>query len=120
MSPRPSPSKSNPQSSGPEPNMAAGLPSPPEPTISPVPRPSARARPKYPPKVSFYQDPADTDRMRAALLHTLVTEGSRSLSQFIHSAVMTEVERLERKYNNGKPFPPVGVRKLPQGRPMKE
>jgi hypothetical protein len=70
--------------------------------------------------VSFYQDPEDTDRMRAALLHTLVTEGSRSLSQFIHNAVMTEVIRLERKYNNGEPFPPVGARELPQGRPMGE
>ena len=31
-----------------------------------------------------------------------------------------EVERLEAKYNNGKPFPPVGARELPQGRPMGE
>lgn len=58
--------------------------------------------------------------MRAALLHTLVTEGPRSLSQFIHIAVMAEVERLERKYNKGKPFPAVGTRELPQGRPMGE
>ena len=50
----------------------------------------------------------------------MATEGSRSLSQFINQAVMAEVERLERKYNNGEPFPPVGARELPQGRPMGE
>ncbi len=41
-----------------------------------------------------------------------------SLSQFIHQAVMAEVQRLERKHNNGQPFPSVGARELPQGRPM--
>lgn len=73
---------------------------------------------KYPAKVSFYQDPADTDRVRGAILHTMTTEGPRSLSQFIHQAVMAEVERLEHKYNDGQPFPSVGARELPQGRPM--
>jgi hypothetical protein len=33
---------------------------------------------------------------------------------------MKEVERLERLYNGGKPFPRVGARELPQGRPMGE
>lgn len=80
----------------------------------------AGQRSKYPPKVSFYQDPADTSRVRGAILHTMTTEGSRSLSQFIHHAVMAEVERLEAKYNAGRPFPPVAVRELPQGRPMGE
>lgn len=75
---------------------------------------------KYPPKVSFYQDPADTARVRGAILHTMTTEGARSLSQFIDRAVMTEVERLEAKYNAGKPFRPVAARELPQGRPMGE
>ena len=75
---------------------------------------------KYPPKVSFYQDPEDTDRVRGAILHTMPYEGARSLSQFIHRAVMAEVERLEKKYNGGRPFPPVGARELPQGRPMGE
>ena len=56
---------------------------------------------KYPAKVSFYQERADTDRIRGAILHTMATEGSRSLSQFINQAVMAEVERLERKYNGG-------------------
>ncbi len=79
-----------------------------------------RAKPKYPPKVSFYQDPEDTARVRGAILHTMTTEGARNLSQFIHQAVMAEVERLEAKYNGGQPFPPVEARGLPQGRPMGE
>ena len=79
-----------------------------------------RAGNKYPPKVSFYQDPEDTDRVRGAILHTMAAEGPRSLSQFINKAVMTEVERLERKYNDGAPFPAVGAGELPQGRPMGE
>ena len=33
---------------------------------------------------------------------------------------LAEVERLEAKYNNGQPFPAVGARELPQGRPMGE
>lgn len=73
---------------------------------------------KYPPKVSFYQDPADTARVRGAILHTQVAEGTRSLSDFINNAVMAEVKRLEAKYNGGQPFPGVGARGLPQGRPL--
>lgn len=73
---------------------------------------------KYPPKVSFYQDPADTARVRGAILHTQVAEGTRSLSDFINNAVMAEVHRLEAKYNGGQPFPGVGARGLPQGRPL--
>ncbi|MGZ0069852.1 ParB family protein [Microbacterium arborescens] len=77
-------------------------------------------RTKYPPKVSFYQDRDKTDRIRGAILHTMAQEGVRTLSQFLDAAAMKEVERLEAKYNNGKPFPPVGARELPQGRPMGE
>ncbi|APF35845.1 hypothetical protein BO218_12490 [Microbacterium paludicola] len=77
-------------------------------------------RSKYPPKVSFYQDRDKTDRIRGAILYTMASEGVRSLSQFLDAAAMKEVERLEAKYNGGKPFPPVGARELPQGRPMGE
>lgn len=66
-------------------------------------------------KVSFYQDPADTDRVRGAILHTMVQEGNRNLSQFVNDAVMAKVEELEAKYNHGEPFPAVGARELPQG-----
>lgn len=75
---------------------------------------------KYPHKVSIYQAPEDTARVRAAVLHTMATEGPRTLSQFINQAVMTEVVRMEAKYNGGHPFSPVGARELPQGRPMGE
>ena len=81
---------------------------------------ASRPRPKYPPKVSFYQAAEDTARVRGAILHTMATEGPRSLSQFIHEAVMAEVSRLEVKYNDGRPFPPVEARVLPQGRPMQD
>lgn len=80
----------------------------------------AKRATKYPPKVSFYQDRHDTERVRGAILYTQAQEGPRSLSQFIHRAVMTEVERLEVKYNGGKPFPPIGALELPQGRPIGE
>lgn len=97
---------------------AAAEPSPaPRATTRPV---TKKAGTKYPPKVSFYQDPEDTARVRGALLHTQIPEGSRSLSAFINEAVMEKVERLEVKYNDGKPFPAVGARELPQGRPMGE
>ena len=66
-------------------------------------------------KVSFYQDPADTDRVRGAILHTMTTEGNRNLSQFVNDAVMAKVTELEAKYNHGEPFPAVGARGLPQG-----
>lgn len=106
-----------------EPPAAAPAPSaPPEPAES-VTEPKATApkkRSKYPPKVSFYQEQEDTDRIRGAIMHTIPYEGVRSLSQFLSGAAMKEVERLERQYNDGKPFPRVGARELPQGRPMGE
>ena len=98
----------------------------PEPTVSQArpPKPPKIAvedkKPKYPPKVSFYQDREDTDRVRGALLHTMATEGPRTLSQFINDAVMKEVTRLEKKHNAGRPFPKLGAGKLPQGRPMSD
>lgn len=75
----------------------------------------ATGQKKYAHKVSFYQDPEDTDRVRGAILYTMVSEGNRNLSQFVHRAVMAEVERLEAKYNGGQPFPAVGAREIPQG-----
>ena len=77
-----------------------------------------KPRSKYPPKVSFYQSTEDTDRIRGAIMHTIPYEGTRTLSQFLSGAAMKEVERLEAQYNGGKPFPRVGARELPQGRPM--
>ena len=89
-----------------------------EPTAAPVTHtaeaPSTSGK-KWRHKVSFYQDPADTDRVRGAILYTMTTEGHRNLSQFVSHAVMKEVRRLEVKYNHGEPFPAVGAREIPQG-----
>lgn len=70
------------------------------------------------PKVSFYQDEEDTNRVRGALLHTMAHEPYRTLTDFINIAVMEKVADLEKRYNGGEPFPPVPARELPQGRPM--
>lgn len=71
-------------------------------------------------KVSFYQDETRTAHARGAHLYTMAHERRKSLSEFIDNAVMAEVERLEAKYNDGKPFPPVQSGEIPQGRPMGE
>jgi len=82
-----------------------------------APAPAPKKRTKYPPKVSLYQELENTDRIRGAIPHTFAQEGFRNLSQFLNAAAMKEVERLEQMYNDGKPFPPVKARELPQGRP---
>lgn len=107
----------------------------PQPEAEPAPAPAEAATPVQPApaatsgstngpkkhrhKVSFYQDEDDTDRVRGALLHTMANEPHRTLTDFIHAAVMEKVERLEAKYNGGNPFPPVKARELPQGRPFR-
>lgn len=98
------------------PATSATPPAPVDP--APAPAETAGERRKYRHKVSFYQDEEDTARVRAAILHTNHLEGPRSLSQFIHDAVMAEVRRLEERYNDGEPWPGVAARELPQGRPM--
>ena len=45
----------------------------------------------------------------------MISEGNRNLSQFIHKAVMKEVERVEAEYNGGKPWPAVKANDMPQG-----
>lgn len=93
-----------------------------EPTEAPrTPTPAAAPSGKrYPPKVTFYQSQDDTARMRGAFRHTDREEGDRSLSDFIHKAVMAEVERREKKYNGGQPFPDLEAGSIPRGRPMGE
>lgn len=68
-------------------------------------------------KVSFYQHPEDSARMRAALLHTQGVEGIRTLSEFINETMMAEVARLENAYNGGESFGSVAAGEYPQGRP---
>lgn len=94
------------------------------PVDPPAPAPAREERTpsgkKYPPKVTFYQPQEDSARMRGAFRHTDREEGDRSLSDFIHKAVMAEVERRERKYNSGQPFPDLEAGSIPRGRPMGE
>lgn len=79
---------------------------------------SSEEKRTYPHKVSFYQRREDTARVRGAVLATRLNEGHRSMSEFINAAVLTEVERLEVKYNNGEPFPSVEADRGHAGRPM--
>jgi len=129
MSARPQPRKSSLSRRSPaDPPATAPAAAPPAPTPSvepatpQAPRVETSApsgeRPKYRHKVSFYQDEEDTARVRAAIVNTNHLEGPRTLSKFINQAVMAEVRRLEELYNDGQPWPSVGARELPQGRPM--
>ena len=114
---RPSPRKSSLSGSSPVAPPPAETPETKPTPAAPVTRkaeePSTSGKKKWRHKVSFYQDPADTDRVRGAILHTMVQEGNRTLSQFVNDAVMAKVEELEAKYNHGEPFPAVGARELP-------
>lgn len=125
MNARPAPRKSS--LAGTSPIAPAHEVAPAPRTAAPAPGPRTTApkaqdarKSKHAPKVSFYQDPAETRRMRGAIRVAMAQEGSRGLSDFIHTAVMREVERLEQRYNDGKPFEPAAAGELPQGRPMGE
>lgn len=67
-------------------------------------------------KVSFYAPAHLVDRLRAATLQTMTTEGHSSISELITNALETEISRLEKKHNSGKPFTKTG--NLPKGRPI--
>lgn len=69
-------------------------------------------------KTSFYQAGTEATRMRAAFLATQSLERRRSLSAFISNAVLSEVERLEMRYNGGRPWPPVETGEIPTGAPL--
>lgn len=71
-------------------------------------------------KNGYYQSADDIARARAAYSWTHNQEGHRSFSDFIAAAVMTEVERLEKVYNDGRPWEPVGAGEIPTGRPFSE
>lgn len=68
-------------------------------------------------KTGFYQQDADADRMRGAYLNTTHLTGFNNLSEFIQTAVNEKVTGLERAYNNGEPWEPVGPGVIPQGKP---
>ncbi|MFI8634274.1 hypothetical protein ACIGEP_16955 [Microbacterium sp. NPDC077663] len=73
-----------------------------------------------PPKITIYQHPDDSARMRGAIVAYMRNVGMTNLSKFANEAIMEKVERLEADYNGGKPFDPVGPGVIPVGRPMGE
>ena len=81
-------------------------------------RPRRASQSKH--KLSIYQDPEDTARLRAAYRHTLAASTDRSFSDFINRVLMAEVERLEAQHNAGQPFQGVGAGEIPTGRPVGE
>ena len=50
-------------------------------------------------KLSVYQDPEDTARLRGAYRQTFSVSSDRSFSDFINRILLAEVERLEAQYN---------------------
>lgn len=81
-------------------------------------RPRRASQSKH--KLSIYQDPEDTARLRAAYRQTLAASSDRSFSDFINRVLMTEVQRLEAEHNGGQPFQGVGAGEIPTGRPVGE
>lgn len=76
---------------------------------------------KYRHKVTFYQDQKDTARVRGALRARMPDpDAPTTLSEFIHRAVMAEVQRLETEHNDGNPFPAVDAGIMARGRPVGE
>lgn len=126
MAKRPEPKKSSlAGSSSIAPPQTEAVPQTREPASAPAPQKPAptgaeAGKQRYPHKVSFYQDKADTGRLRGALLATQHHEGYRSMSKFIDAVVMAEVRRLEQAYNGGQPFPEVSAKGGQLGRPMGE
>jgi len=67
--------------------------------------------------VTFYMLPADRQRAKDAFKATNGEEMDASWTDFVARAVMNEVLRRERVYNNGAPFPRVSA-KLAPGRKL--
>ncbi|OAD97688.1 hypothetical protein [Arthrobacter sp. OY3WO11] len=63
-----------------------------------------------------YYTEEQAEQVRAAFLEAgQPEEGDASVSDFIVRASMREVKRLQRKYNGGKPWPPVQAGELRKG-----
>jgi hypothetical protein len=77
------------------------------------------AKRQYPNKASWYQDEADTKRMRAAFHATKDILGYASLSEFINAAVNEKVSGLEAEHNGGQHWLPIEARGIPQGKPAR-
>ena len=73
------------------------------------------AKPKKVPAFTPYYTEEQAGQVRAAFLETGEDEGEVSVSDFIVRATMREVKRRQRKYNGGKPWPPVPAGELRRG-----
>ncbi|MGX5717546.1 ParB family protein [Arthrobacter sp. MAHUQ-56] len=74
------------------------------------------AKPKRIPAFTPYYTEDQAGQVRAAFVHAAKPEeGDPSVSDFIVRATMREVKRLQRKYNGGKPWPPVPAGELRRG-----
>lgn len=63
-----------------------------------------------------YYSEDQAEQVRAAFVNAgKPEEGDASVSDFIVRASMREVKRLQRKYNGGKPWPPVKAGELRRG-----
>jgi Centromere-binding protein ParB C-terminal len=63
-----------------------------------------------------YYTEEQAEEVRAAFVNAGKTEeGDASVSDFIVRASMREAKRLQRKYNGGKPWPPVKAGELRRG-----
>lgn len=91
----------------------------PEPVRTPATQPSAgEPERKWRNKLYVHQDRDLTDRLRGAIVYTIPHEGPRSVSDVVNALIVRELDSLEAQYNDGKPFPPVGPKGVPQGRPL--
>lgn len=73
---------------------------------------------KAQPKGAFYADAEVLERIRAAWFHTPTTAAEReaSFSDFLREAALDRMQRREKTYNDGKPFPAVPSGKIARGR----
>jgi len=72
-------------------------------------------KPKKVPAFTPYYTEEQAGQVRAAFLETGAAEGEASVSDLIVQATMREVRRRQRKYNGGKPWPPVPAGGLRRG-----
>jgi hypothetical protein len=73
---------------------------------------------KTQPKGAFYADEDELERIRAAWFHTPTTAAEReaSFSDFLREAALERMQRREKTYNGGNPFPRVPSGKIARGR----
>jgi hypothetical protein len=72
-------------------------------------------KPKRIPAFTPYYTEDQAGQVRAAFKAAGLQEGDASVSDLIVRATMREVKRLQRKYNGGKPWPPVPAGELRRG-----